>query len=272
MPEFIEVCEKAAREAGQVLLDWRGRFKAREKGPRDLVTEADLASQKVIQDILLGAFPDHAFLGEEGNPEGQPAGHVQSLPEDPAKYCWIVDPLDGTVNYVHNLQTFAVSIALVQGGKILAGVVYDPILDDCYSATAGQGAFLNGEPLRTSDCTDLDKGLLAASFSTNVPRGSIEVARFIEVLYQCQALRRLGSAALNLSYVAQGSLDAYWATSVKIWDVAAGVLIVREAGGIVSSLENSPLDLENPKFVASANETLHTNLLHALAQAKSTEI
>lgn len=263
MPDFITVCQQAARAGGAVLLDWQDRFQAREKGPRDLVTEADLASQEAIREIVLGAFPDHDFLGEEDTPEQI----AQSQTADRREYRWIVDPLDGTTNYVHQLQTFAVSIALERDGKIVAGTIFDPVMDECYTAEAGKGAFLNGTRLQTSDCQSLDNALVAASFSANVSPGSEEVARFIEVLQHCQALRRLGSAALNLSYVAAGRLDAYWATSVKTWDVAAGILILCEAGGTVSGVDGSPFDLERPRFVGSANLQLHQQLLCALAQA-----
>lgn len=248
MPAFLTVAEEAARAGGEVLMSYLGRIKAKEKGPKDLVTEADVASQKKIESILLDAFPEHQFLGEEATGEsGADAGEFQ----------WIVDPLDGTTNYVHGLPQFSVSIALVSPTGAEVGVVFDPILNECYTAEAGKGAKLNGQPIQTTDCNDLYSCLAAASFSTSVERNSPEINRFVEVLINTQAVRRLGSAALNLCYVASGRLDAYWATSVKIWDVAAGLLILHEAGGHSSHIDGSPFKPADPRFVSAANADLH---------------
>lgn len=250
------------------MLEWRDRFQAWEKAPRDLVTEADLASERVIRSVVLGAFPDHGFIGEEDAASlSTSTGGGPGLAGQP-EYCWIVDPLDGTTNYVHGLRTFAVSVALARLGEVLAGVVLDPVMGECYSAAAGEGAYLNGLRLRTSGCSQVGDALVAAGFSTGVPRGSIEVARFIEVLHACRAVRRLGSAALNLCYVAAGRLDAYFAASVKLWDIAAGMLLVREAGGVVTALDAGPVNLEQPQFAASATEELHCVLLQLLARAE----
>lgn len=263
MSDYITICEQAARAGGQVLRDWQGRIQVREKGPKDLVTEADLASQAAIREIVLSAFPDHGFLGEED------ASAAASVPADAADaaapaFEWVVDPLDGTTNYVHQLPNYSVSVALRQGDRLLVGAVYDPVMDECFTAVAGRGAFLNGKRIHTSTCRSLDHALVAASFSANVKAGSAEVTRFTEVLYRCQALRRLGSAALNLSYVAAGRLDAYWATSVNIWDIAAGMLLVSEAGGVVTALDGLPLNMRRPRFVASANVDLHAELRDVL--------
>ena len=260
MPELVTICEKAARTGGSVLLSWMDRFETREKGPKDLVTDADLASQQAIRDIVLGEFPDHEFLGEEDD-----ALDTKAINSPRADTCrWLVDPLDGTTNYVHRLPMFSVSVAVERGGEILAGAVFDPIASECYTAQSGQGAWLNGAPLSTSNCERISEALLAASFSANVPRNSDEVVRFVEVLHSCQALRRMGSAALNLSYLAAGRLDGYWATSVKPWDVAAGILLVREAGGIATGVDGGPLDLARPKFAAAATPTLHKQLVGLL--------
>jgi myo-inositol-1(or 4)-monophosphatase len=263
MASYLEICEQAARAGGAVLLDWRDRITAREKGPRDLVTEADFASQRAIAEIIETAFPDHAFLGEE-DIEGQKAQAEAST----SGFRWIVDPLDGTVNYVHGMNNFSVSIALEQEGSMIAGVVYDPVADECYAAAVGQGATLNGKPIAVSNCQQLEEALIAASFSAGTRSDSMEVARFAEVLGQCQAIRRLGSAALNLSYAAAGRLDAYWADSVKIWDIAAGVLILQEAGGVVSHLDGGAYQSEDPKIVVAATPSLHEQLLRVM---RSTE-
>ena len=249
MSEYKDVAERAARAGGTVLRNWFGRIEAREKSPKDLVTEADLASQQVIQETLLDAFPDHLFLGEEdGAINGKATEPINLLGDS---YCWVVDPLDGTVNYVHGLQPFAVSIALMQHGRPVVGVIYDPLYEECYTAELDQGAQLNAEPLQTSECESLDQGLVAASFPPDVPRGAEEITQFVEMLHQTQALRRLGSAALNLCYLAAGRLDAYWATSPKVWDIAAGVLLVREAGGYVTDFLGKDKYIENKTILAT---------------------
>jgi myo-inositol-1(or 4)-monophosphatase len=267
MTEYLQVAEHAARAGGAVLQDWLGRIVAREKSPKDLVTEADVASQHVIEETLLAAFPDHAFLGEEESSAGNE--NSDSLDWVNQSFCWVVDPLDGTVNYVHGLQPFAVSIALMQEGQPIVGVVYDPCSGECYTAERGQGAHLNGEPLRSSDCESLDQSLVAASFPPDVPRGALEISQFVEMLHQTQALRRLGSAALNLSYLAAGRLDAYWATSPKAWDIAAGVLIAEEAGAVITNLAGLPLHWGQPELAAAATSRLHEQMVAILANSGS---
>jgi len=261
MHDYARVCEQAARAGGEVLLQYRNKFSVREKGPSDLVTEADLASQVAVREFVLGAFPDHNFLGEEDDP--------QALEQSDSDFTWIVDPLDGTTNYVHGLENYCVSVALQQRkngeSKIIEGAIYDPVRDRCYRATLGGGAYCDGVQLSVSDVTELSKSLIVASLPAKVARDSGEIERFIDVMLNCQALRRLGSAALNLCFVAAGQLDAYWATSVKQWDVAAGLLIVAEAGGQVSHISGGPLDLDDPKFVVSSTPDLHGDLVKLLS-------
>jgi len=264
MNDYISICEQAARAGGAVLMDWRGKFKVREKARADLVTEADLASQEAIRDLVLGAFPDHDFLGEEAFPEDISSTAADS--QQKSSFRWIVDPLDGTTNYVHGLPGYSVSVALERDGEMIAGTIFDPISGECFTAEKGGGAFLAGERLATSHVESMAEALIASSFPPHVRRDDIDVTRFIDVLCECQAVRRLGSAALNLCHVAAGRLDAYWATSVKTWDVAAGLLIVREAGGLVTDLDGSPVDIANPRFAASATETLHAELLQLLSR------
>ena len=255
----VETAKNAAKRAGAILLEMRGLVNPQEKAPADLVTEADIASQRAILEIVNESCPDFAFLGEED------LGIDQEMD---AEFCWIVDPLDGTTNYVHGLENYCVSIGLRQGDKIVAGIIYDPNRDLLYSAILGGGAYQesgnSSERLNTSRVTNLDQALVAASFSARVPRESPEIRRFIEVLVRCQALRRLGSAALNMCFVAAGKLDAYWATSVKAWDVAAGHLIVQEAGGIVTDLHGQKFDLSDPKVVAAATPELQHELASVL--------
>jgi myo-inositol-1(or 4)-monophosphatase len=253
MPDHLTTCEQAARAGGAVLLDWIDRFAVREKGPADLVTEADLASQQVIREHVLAAFPDHGFLGEEGAPQ-----------TNAAPFRWVVDPLDGTTNYAHRLPQFCVSVALEHEGRPLVGAVYDPLSKECFTASTGKGAFLNGRPIAVSMVSQLSAALAAVSFPARVPRGSPLIEDFIEVLHQAQAIRRMGSSALNLAYLAAGRLDAYWATDTKIWDVAAGWLLVQEAGGVVTGLSGQPCNLARPSFVAAATPQLHRQMLATL--------
>lgn len=263
--DYQRICDKAARAGGDVLRDWRGRFAVREKGPADLVTEADLASQDTIRQIVLGAFPDHGFLAEEGfvaDESPRIAGQKNDLR-------WIVDPLDGTTNYVHGVPNYAVSIALERNGDPLVGTVYDPTADECFSAAAGHGATCNGKTLHVSDVGRLSEAMIAVSFSAKVDRGDQEIGDFIEVMLKAQATRRMGSSALNLCYVAAGRFDAYWATTTKIWDIAAGALLVREAGGQITAIDGGPLILERPQFIAAATPALHRELRELLELARS---
>ena len=266
MPDFITICEQAARAGGKTLLDWRGRFTARLKGRADLVSEADLASQNVIRQIVLTAFPDHGFLGEEETPEDRITNAIITSLRGDFEYRWIVDPLDGTTNYVHGLAHYAVSIALEQRGRVIAGAVYDPETDEMFTAALGEGARLNGKPIRVSECTEVGEALIAASFAASVETQSREVQQFLAMLPYCQALRRMGSAALNLAYVACGRFDAYWSLTCKAWDIAAGVLLVEEAGGVISSADGTPLLLSKPEFAVSGNSALQRQILGILAR------
>jgi myo-inositol-1(or 4)-monophosphatase len=262
----LEVCLEAAKVGGQALLHWRDRFEAREKGPRDLVSQADLAAQEAIRDVLCKAFPDHDFLSEEDVADRKANGQTP-IPARRSQWRWIVDPLDGTTNYVHHLPGYAVSIALQRGEQIELGVVFDPLTEECFVAERGKGANLNGKRLKTSGCEKIGRALIAVSFSPHVERDSPEIRRFTEILLASQSVRRMGSAALNLCYVGAGRLDGYLATSVSIWDVAAGLLIASEAGGVESALDGSPLDLERPELLAAASKPLLADLVESVRKA-----
>jgi myo-inositol-1(or 4)-monophosphatase len=257
VPDFLPLCERAARAGGQALLDWIGRFAVQEKGPSDLVTEADLASQEAIRRVLLAECPSHHFVSEEGSAEAR-------FDDD---YCWVVDPLDGTTNYVHQVPHYAVSVALVERGQVSTGVVFDPIADECFAAARGRKAWLNGRQIHTSRVETLGQALVAASFAARVDFPSREVDQFVATLKSCQAVRRTGSAALNLCYVAVGRFDAFWAESTKAWDVAAGSLLVEEAGGVVTHVGGGPLSLAKPHPAASANPALHRLFCELLRDA-----
>lgn len=250
---FTKICELAAREAGQVLLDWRGRARVTAKAPADLVTEADFAAQQRIREIIAREFPAHDFLGEEDD--------ASTSSNNDSPYRWIVDPLDGTTNYVHGLPYFCVSVAVEHLGEVVAGTVYDPVHDDCYRAGVGQGAYRGAQRIHVSDVRPLCDALVVTGFGPRPDRDSAEVRQFLTMLDACQAVRRMGAAALNMCHLAAGHLDAYWASSVKTWDVAAGLLIIREAGGLVTGLEGADFDLEQPKLLAAATPQLHEEIL-----------
>jgi myo-inositol-1(or 4)-monophosphatase len=254
--ELLQTCEAAARAGGRELAAWRGRFQAREKGIADYVTDADLASQAAIRQVIVSRFPDHDFIGEE-----QPPDSFSSCPDT---VHWIVDPLDGTTNYIHDFPCYAVSVAAARGSELLATVIYDPIHEKCFAAAAGQGAWCNGRKLTSSRVTELGEALVAISLPARPDRKSPDLLDFIEATQVCQAVRRTGSAALNLAHVASGALDAFWATHIHPWDVAAGVLLVREAGGIVSARDGGEFNLWRPDFIAAASQQLHGRLLSAL--------
>jgi myo-inositol-1(or 4)-monophosphatase len=258
MSEFLKTCERAARAGGQVLLDWVGRFAAREKAPADFVTEADLASQEEISRIVLSAYPDHAFLGEEGGPKGPPD----------AEFRWIVDPLDGTTNYVHQIPHYCVSIALERKGELLCGAVYDPVSQECFTAEAGKGGYLNGRRIGVSKVERVEKAVVVVSLPPKLTPESRELAEMIRVVVAAQSLRRTGSAALNLCYLAAGRFDAYWGGNTKAWDVAAGALMIREAGGIITDYHGEPLNLDVPRFVAASTPALHQEMLRLVGDQR----
>ena len=245
--EFLNAAEKAARLGGDKLIEWMGKVDVSEKGPRDLVTQADFESQQAIKDFLLNEFPDHEFLGEES---------TDKKLSDAEGFRWVVDPLDGTVNYVHQLNSFSVSIALRYGSETVIGVVFDPVINEMFSAKSGCGATLNGKPISHSKCTELEKALVVCSFSSSVDRNHPEIERFLRIIGKAGSIRRLGSAALNLCFVACGRSDSYWATGLNCWDIAAGWLILREAGGVMKTLGGCEVDFFNPQFCAAATEDL----------------
>lgn len=260
---FAEAATKAAHLAGEVLLKWLGKTKPMEKGPGDLVTQADFESQQVIKDFLLDRFPQHQFVGEESlgaTTETGSSGSPKSSTPASEPLCWVVDPLDGTTNFVHQLHSFSVSIGLVQGETLLVGVVFDPVIQETYVGIRGGGAWLNGEPLTASGCDDMQRSLVIYSFGRGTQRDSPDAERLLNMLGSVGSIRRLGSAALNLCYVAAGRVDAYWATQLSQWDVAAGWLIAKEAGATIADFRGRPLELATPYFCATATEALFEQL------------
>ena len=255
MNDYVKTCETAARAGGEQLKKSMGKFEVREKGPSDWVTDADIASQEAIEKIIRQAYPDHDFRGEEDT----------EVRDTGSPFVWHVDPLDGTTNYVHGAPPFCVSVGLAEEGQVVAGAIYDPVVDECFTAQRGEGAFLNGKQISVSSVQSLKEALVTASFPPLVDPESEDIQAFLRVLRSAGSLRRTGSAALNLCYVAAGRFDAFWAGTIKSWDVAAGVLLVREAGGIVTAPDGGPFKLDEAKFACAASETLHRELLAGLA-------
>jgi len=251
--------EEAARLGATQLEDWRARFSVREKAHADLVTEADHASQQAIRSFLQGRFPDHGFLGEEdaGAKDGRALAEVPT---------WIVDPLDGTANYVHGVPAYCVSVGLVVGGEPVAGAIYDPRLREMFSAAKGQGASLNGQPIRVSEVNELRRALLSTGFPPDPDCQARNLQWWGRFLYRAQALRRTGSTALNLAYVAAGRFDGYWAFDNYAWDVAAGILLVTEAGGVVSRADGSAMDLFKPDLVVG-NPVVYAAMVEVLGSS-----
>lgn len=251
LAQLLIVAETAARAGAAELVLWRDKFTSREKSARDLVTNADLASQQAVEVAIRAEFPDHGFLGEESPDYSQ-------LKQT---YCWIVDPLDGTTNYVHGFPFYSVSVALVHEGQLAVGVVLDPTNDECFTAARGRGAHLNGQPLQVSHTTSLDQALVAVSFPPHPQHDSPDIQAFLRVSPECRAVRRTGSAALNLAYVACGRLDAHWAQFINGWDSAAGVLLVEEAGGVVGSFAGGTYDVtKGDYYVAGTRELFEQTL------------
>ncbi len=255
--ELAQIARQAARAGANQLMSWRGRFETHLKGPQDYVTDADLASQEAIRNTLLELAPDHQFVGEETPAEDREV--------DNSRICWVVDPLDGTTNYLHDFPSFAVSVAAVRDGKPLAGVVLDPLRDEEFWAAQGGGAWLGDHSIETSGVEKLADSLLAISLPASVRAESPDLIDFVRIAPRCQAVRRIGSAALNLAYVACGRLDASWAREIHPWDVAAGVLLVTEAGGVATGPTGETLDIWNPACAAASGTRLHAELLNHLS-------
>jgi myo-inositol-1(or 4)-monophosphatase len=251
--QCLDAAQEAARAGSAVLQKWRSRFSVREKGRFDLVTEADLGAQKAIYDHLNQRFPLHAFLGEEdGGPVARPG--INAPPT------WIVDPLDGTTNYVHDCPMYCVSLGLEVALDLVVGVVYDPSREEMFAAAQGHGAWLNGKPLQTSRAASLGEALLATGFPPDMRGQEKALAWWRHFSLRSQSLRRTGSTALNLAYIAAGRFDGYFAFDNHAWDVAGGTVLIREAGGQITNIDGSPYDWHTPDALAS-NGPLHPVLL-----------
>jgi len=255
-PIYLATAIEAALAAGRIQRAYfRRPLTIEKKGPIDLVTAADLEVEREFRALIGRRFPSHAVLGEEGAARWAPPS---------SGYRWIVDPVDGTTNFAHGLALFCVSIALEIDGQIELGVVYDPIGGELFTAERQQGAWLNGRRLAVSQSAALIDALLVTGFPYSRRDGRREqVEIFAAFLERARAVRRLGSAALDLSYVAAGRFDAFWEEGLHPWDIAAGALIVREAGGLVTDYAGEPVALARGQIVAS-NPLVHAHVLEVI--------
>ena len=250
---------QTARDAGSILADRMGRaLQVSNKGDIDLVTEADLASEKLIIERIKTHYPRHAILAEEsGATEGIKTVTGQG------DWRWIVDPLDGTTNYAHGYPCFCVSIALEREGSIELGVIYDPVRDEVFAAERGQGATLNDRTIRVSTVDDLNAAMLCTGFPYNVRERPDFARDFVNFTMNAQAVRRDGSAALDLAYLACGRFDGFWEDGLNAWDIAAGLIMIEEAGGRTTDFHGARLVIYTPKVLAS-NGLIHEKMMRVL--------
>lgn len=251
MKPIIEDLITWAHSAGSILREGYGKTHSIDyKGEIDLVTEMDRRSEAHLLEKIRGKFPDHTIHAEE-------SGHISG--KDGA--CWYIDPLDGTTNYAHHMPYFAVSIAYAEKGVLELAVVYNPMHDECFSAARGQGAYLNGVPIHVSATRDLLSSLLVTGFPYNHAGSEKNLANFAHFTRLSQGVRRLGSAAVDLCYIASGRLDGYWEVSLQPYDLAGGALIVREAGGKITSLQGDDDLFQPPYSILAGNPSIHALLL-----------
>ncbi len=262
---YAAVALALAEEGGAVLKHYWGNLHdiCDKELAGDLVTEADKESERRILALLQREYPDHSALAEES---GQHAKHKSDFPSD---FLWIIDPLDGTTNYAHQYPVVAVSVALVFRGQPVVGVVLNPLQGELYQATIGSGATLNGQTIKVSAARNLAKSLLASGFAYDRRQtADNNYAEFCHLTNLTQGVRRGGSAALDLAYVAAGRCDGYWERGIKAWDIAAGSLLVQEAGGMVTGYDGAPLDLYGGRILAT-NGHLHPALSAELLRVKT---
>lgn len=255
MASYLETSKDIAREAGALLRNYLERRVGFElKGEFDLITEADRASEKLVVERLRSHFPSHGIVAEEGG------GHAA-----PSEYRWYVDPLDGTTNFAHGFPMFNVTLALERGSELIAGVIYDPVQDEMFAAEHGGGAYLNNRRIRVSKTSRLQDSLVATGFPSRKRHLNVNVHFYYQMAMATHGVRRGGSAALDLAYVACGRLDAFWEFGLNPWDVAAGLLLIAEAGGALSDMHGGPVELRGPHLLAD-NGLIHSATLQLFAE------
>ena len=255
MSAFLETGIAIAREAGALLADYfERRVRVELKGEFDVVTEADRASEKLILERLRQHYPSHAIMAEETG------AHSGS-----SEYRWYVDPLDGTTNFAHGFPIYNVTLALERAGELIAGVIYDPNRGELFTAEKGGGAYLNGARIQVSHTTRLADSLVATGFPSRKRHQNVNVYFYYQLAMLSHGVRSAGSAAIDLAYVAAGRLDAFWEFALSPWDMAAGLLIVEEAGGTCSNMKGAPFDLRGPHILAD-NSAVHGEIIGIFAE------
>jgi myo-inositol-1(or 4)-monophosphatase len=252
MEAMLNVAVMAARRGGDSLfrgLNKLDKLTVEKKGRNDFVSEADRNAEKAVISAIQKHYPEHAILAEESGEQGD------------SEYLWIIDPLDGTTNYLHGFPVFCVSVGVMHKGRLEHGAVYDPLRQELFTASRGQGAQLDGRKIRVSGRTSLERALLGTGFPFRESNKALEpyLRMLVSAIKNTEGIRRAGSAALDLCYVANGRLDAFWETGLSIWDLAAGALIVREAGGIISGLDGSE-DFLNTGHVLTGTPKVYAEL------------
>ena len=256
---YLETAVDIAREAGALLAHYFERRIGFElKGEFDLVTEADRASEKLVVERLRSHFPSHGIVAEEGG------GH-----ESGSEFRWYVDPLDGTTNFAHGFPMFNVTLGLERAGEPVAGVVYDPVRQEMFSAERGAGAYLNGRRIHVSRAARLRESLAATGFPSIKRHNDVNIHFFYQIAMASHGVRRSGSAAIDLAYVSCGRLDLFWEFGLRPWDMAAGALLVKEAGGRVSDMQGAAHSITASATVLADNDLLHEELLAFLAEISS---
>ena len=253
-PDFLSPMQELARQAGDLLMSHFGKVAIEYKGDADLVTKADRTSEKLIVEHIRGHWPDHDLIGEEG-----------SRRETGSDYRWYVDPLDGTTNFAHGYPVFCVSLALEYKKERIAGVIYDPNRDEMFVAGKGSGARMNDARIHVSRTPRLQESLVATGFPSHKRHKNPNIHFYHQITLRSHGVRRAGSAALDLCYVASGRYDAFWEFNLNPWDTAAGVLIVEEAGGKVTNFAGQPFSIDSRQVLAT-NTLLHQELLHEFAE------
>jgi len=252
---FVETAADIAREAGALLAGYFERRVAFElKGEFDLVTEADRASERLVVERLRAHFPAHSIVAEEGG------GH-----DGTSEYRWYVDPLDGTTNFAHGYPVYNVTLALEHAGDLIAGVIFDPSRQEMFTTERGAGSFLNGAPIQVSRAKRIQESLVATGFPSRKRHLNVNVHFYYQLAMLSHGVRRAGSAAIDLAYVACGRYDAFWEFGLNPWDMAAGILLVNEAGGKCSDMKGGPVDLRGPHILTD-NAAIHDELVSLFAE------
>lgn len=257
LTKYHDFALKIAEKAGQILLDYSKKdlqIKYKTANKKDLVTKADYMAEKCIIEAIKKTFPDHCILSEESGNCGI----------KPAEYRWIIDPVDGTTNYAHGYPFYCISIALARKNEILTGVVYAPAMKEMFHATKGHGAYVNKTRLKVSSVKKLETSLLSTGFNPYEKGRNLPV--FSSILPKAQGIRRAGSAALDMAYTAAGSFDGYWEYAINIWDVAAGILLVFEAGGKITDIHGKTLDIRKPGRlnILATNGKIHQEMVRSI--------